>query len=87
MKNGRARIGRDARFRSSGGRAREVRRPKRAVRPRPELTTWVAIRGTAGQVGASRRGAGTKPTGFVEKRGGGEGNEKSLSDHPAGEKL
>jgi hypothetical protein len=86
-KNGRVRVGRDARLWSSGGRARKVKRLKRAVRPRPELTIRVAMRGTAGRVGASRRGAGTRPIGLVEKREGGEGSEKSLPDHPAGEKL
>jgi len=60
---------------------------KRAAWPRPELITWVAIRGTAGLVGESRRGAGTKPMGFVEKREGGEGTGKPVLDHRVGEKL
>jgi len=87
LKSGRVRVGRDARLWSSEGKAREVRRPKRAARPRPELNTSGATRGTAGAVGANRRGAGTKPIGFVEKREGGEGTGKPAPDHRAGEKL
>lgn len=87
LKDGRARVGRDARLWSSGGRAREVKRPRRAAWPRPELITRVATRGAAGLVGGSRRGAGTKPMGFVEKREGGEGTGKPVLDHRVGAKL